>query len=295
MTQYTDMETGEILTEQELKLKLEIQSAKAKARQLEGFRKVRTKEKFSELVGEKLGEFMFLQYGCLIENFTTKEGKFDSALAFRFLYLATFSDYEGNLKWGSKFRGKDREYMLESDLNEVMGFTRNHVTKFKQKLIKINAIRIDENKRIILNKKHCFKGKIVGKSNEFIRTFEKGIRDLYINSESKEHKKLGNFINLIPYLNIQHNVLCFNPTVENHLEIEPLKIQDICSICSYSVSNAKRLESDLLKITVSGQPLLMKHIKFNGTIFTVNPKIFYRGNQLMSLQALIMLFDIKNN
>lgn len=62
------------------------------------------------------------------------------------------------------------------------------------------------------------------------------------------------------------------------------RIQDICNLVGHAVKNSRMLEGELLKINVGGQPLIMKHSKFNSIIYLINPKLFYKGDGIESLQ-----------
>lgn len=261
----------------------------------EGLNKRKSKEALNMLISEEMGEFIFSHYEEVINKIVDEKGKFDSALAFRFLYLSTFIDYDNKLKWGECFRGKHTAYMLEKDLKEVWGLGKVQTIKDKTKLINLGLLIVDEEtKELSINIRYCHKGKIKNSlKGESIRVFEKAIQEIYIDSLPKEHKRLGIFIKLIPFLNTQHNILCFNTEEERAIMIKPLSIQDICKIVNHTVKNARRLEGELLKTTVNEQPLLMKHTKFNSVVYSVNPKLFYKGNNIEQLTALINLFYVK--
>lgn len=270
------------------------QAQRASEKQSEAYKKIKSKEVFKMLVDEALGSFIFSHYEEVLKIIVDDKGEFDGALAFRFIYLSTFMDYDNKLRFGASYRLKDRGYMLEKDLKEVLGLSKKQIWETKNRLIDLGLLGINEDKTININIKYCHKGAIKNSlKGESIRVFEEGIQYLYKNSLPKEHKRLGMFIKLIPYLNKQHNILCFNPEEEKPLKILPLSIQDICNIVGHSVKNARRLEGELLKITVAGQPLMMKNSKFNSIIYSINPKLFYKGNNIESLQSLINLFYIK--
>lgn len=292
---FINADTGEIITGREIELQLLREQQQAVSNKIKGLQKKKEKSEFGEFVGETLGGFNFSHYIELMNLMRTPNGKFDGALAFRFIYLSTYMDFDNNLRFGISFRGKYTGYMREKDLGEVMGLSRNHVTKFKQNLIKLEILSIDSETGIMhINTRYCHKGKLKNSlKGESVRVFENGIQTTYKNSLPKEHKKLGMFIQLLPYLNIQHNVLCFNVEEEQPKEIKPLSIQDICRIVGYQVKNARRLERELITITVGEEPALMLHWHNLAYVYSINPKIFYRGNDMKSLRALINLFNMR--
>lgn len=287
--------TGEILTGQQILIETLQEQHEAHNRKLEGLNKRKSKDEFNVAVDEHLGSFNFSHYKEVLELIKTDKGEFDGALAFRFIYLSTFMDFENNLRWGQSFRDKDRGYMRKKDLGEVLGLSRNHVTKFRQRLIELNILSIDASTGIMnINSRVCHKGKLKNSlKGKSVRVFEDGIQKIYKSSLPKEHKRLGIFIQLLPYLNIQHNILCFNVDEERPRKIEPLSIQDICCIVGHKLKNARRLESDLIKTTVGDEALVMKHTKYCSIVYSINPRMFYKGNDIKELQTLINLFDVK--
>lgn len=293
---FTNHATGEVVTGEQIMCEVLQEKQEAHDRKLVGLNKRKSKEKLHITISGYLGSFNFSHYKEVLELMKTDKGEFDGALAFRFIYLSTFMDFENNLRWGQSFRDKDRGYMMEKDLGEVLGLSRNHVTKFKQRLIELKILSIDSKTGIMhIDARFCHKGKIKNSlKGESVRIFEDGIQKIYRNSLPKEHKRAGIFIQLLPYLNIQHNVLCFNIDEERAREINPLTIQDICTIIGHNLKNARRLENELIKTTVGNEPVLMKHTKFSSTVYSINPKIFYKGNNIEELKALINLFDIKS-
>lgn len=291
---FTCLNTNETITGKEIFKKLILADEEAHNNKLKGLKKRKSRDLFKKLIDSELGTFNFSHYENVLKLFITDKGVFDGALAFRFIYLTTFMDFDNNLRWGKNFRNKNRGYMREKDLDEVLMLSRNQATKFKQALIGLDILFIDEETGLMkINTKLCHKGKIKNSlKKESTRVFEGGIQDMYKMSSSKEHKRLGIFIQLLPYLNIKHNILCLNVEESDPFNICPLTIQDICNITGYTIKNANRLERELLKSTVGNNPVMMKHIKYNSTMYSINPKVFYKGSSIEELEALITLFKI---
>lgn len=292
---FVNTATGEVLRGKDIELQLLMEQEQTHDNKIRGLNKKKGKSKFGEFVGESLGEFNFSHYTELMTIMITPKGEFDSALAFRFIYLSTFMDFDNNLRFGGSFRGKETLYMTEKDLGEVMGLSRNHITKFKNSLIDLDILAIDSETGIMhINTKHCHKGKLKNSlKGESVRVFEDGIKKIYKGSLPQQHKKLGMFMQLLPYLNIQHNVLCFNVQEEQLREIKPLSIQDICHIVGYSVAQARRLERELITTTVGEESAMMVHWHNFAYVYSINPKVFYRGNDMESLKSVINLFSIR--
>lgn len=287
-----DPSTGCIIEEKHIKEAIQLKEGIKKANQL---KKYHSKTALQELIFNEYGTFFFTNYKEVLNKLVTDKGAFDGALAFRFIYLSTFMDYDNNLMFGHTFRGKDRGRMNIKDLGEVMGLSRNQITKFRKALTDLDLLFIDSEGNLSINKRYCKKGNLK-KSNrrDSIRCFEEGIQEIYQNSSAKEHKRLGYFIQLLPYVNYNHSVLCWNPEEIEANKIQPLTIQDICKILNISVSHARRTERDLYKITINGQHLLGKFIYYSAEVFIINPAVYYKGNDLTALRGIMNLFNMVN-
>lgn len=252
---------------------------------------------FQKFMLNEYGTFFFTNYIEILELLVDVRGDFDGALAFRFIYLSTYMDYDNKLKWGKGFRGKYTGYMNTKDLSEVMGLSKNHIAKFKNRLIESGLIIVTDGGVISINKKYCRKGKLVAlNKRNSIRSFEHGIQELYKSSTAKEHKRLGVLVQLLPYLNFNHNVLCWNPEENIPERLEVLTIQDICRIVGKSVAHARRFEGEMFKISVGGNYLIGKFRYYSCTeAYVINPALFYKGNNIDALKGLSNLFLLMNN
>lgn len=271
--------------------------AKAQDNKSQGYKIRKSKDALNKLVDEELGGFYFSRYVELLEQTKTDKGKFDTALAFRFLYLCTYLGFDGLLMYGGYRNNKHHDYMTEKDLQEVMQLDRKQVRQTKEKLISLGLITITEQGHIEVSPRYCNKGSLTKKDKEgrnTVRVFEDGIQSLYKATLPKEHKRVGLLVPLLPYLNIQHNILCHNIEEQQASRIEPLTIQDICNIVGYNVVNARRLEKELIGVTVGQEPCFMVSIHSYAVIYTINPRLFYRGSDVKALQSVIDMFKIRN-
>lgn len=295
--EFTNLSTGEILTGQQIVKEVLKEQQESHKRQLEGLNKVKQRNEFQDTLFQEFGSFIFTHYQELIELLKDDSGKFDSAFAFRFIYLSTFMDYDNKLRFGAMFRGKHTSYLTMKDLSEVMGLSKNQITKFKNQLLKMELISIEEDNTIIINKKFCKKGKLTKEfKRDSIRCFEEAIQELYMNSTAKEHKRLGLLIQLLPYLNFNHNVLCWNPEELKAENLKELKIQDICRIVGHEVKNPKRLQNELFKITIGGKYVIGKFMYGRcPEAFIINPSVYYKGNSLEELKGIMNLFKLGEN
>lgn len=246
----------------------------------------RSKDDFHKFICDNLGVFYFSVYNSLLKV------DLEPQFRFRFIYLCTYLNYNNKLEYGNTKKGY--RLMLERDLEEVLGLSRMETFKTKKALINANLITIEEDKTISVNKKYCVKGKI-GKRDlkkGSIRIMMEGIQKLYESVSVKEHKKLALFIEILPYVNFNHNIVCSNPNESNVENIEPISITNLAKMMGYSTT--QKLKKGLMDIKIDGKSLIMIATIDNKNMIVVNPLLYYKGNNIEALRGIINLFKIAN-
>ena len=76
------------------------------------------------------------------------------------------------------------------------------------------------------------------------------------------------------------------------LLLKVLNWKNICDIVGYDKSQSSRLSKDLLNLKVNGQDVFMAHIKSSGIAITINPSLYYAGNNPEDLEYLFRLFKM---
>ena len=145
--EYMDVETGEsivgaIKTEEEL---LKLQEAQERKDKRDKYLKEKTE--FESYIQANFGSFYFNNYMELWDKLT----KDNSALAFRFLYLCTYADYDGYLRFGGVKNGVDTSYMTTKDFKEVFNISTGMTTKLKNELFDNDLIFQTDDERLIVN------------------------------------------------------------------------------------------------------------------------------------------------
>jgi hypothetical protein len=125
-----------------------------------------------------------------------------------------------------------------------------------------------------------------------IRTFNNAIKELYNNSNPKEHGIMGQFIKLVPYINIYNNTLCTDIECTDTKEIIPLNKSEIANILEPNNTYGYTLLDKLMNIFIKGEPAMGLFISMGQYQYRINPRLFYRGNDYRNLQDLINSFDI---
>ena len=246
----------------------------------------REKNEFEILQDEVMGKFHFNIYEDLLPI------DLEPQYLTRFVYLCCFLDFnDSKVKWG-KSNNKDA---LVKDLGLIWGLSERECRNTKNALIEKVLITINEDKTISINKKYAFKGK--GKKNMrgSVKMFDNGFKEIYEQATSKEHKRLGILIKILPLVNYKWNLVCTNPEETDKDKIIPLSLKDLCRVVGYDENNSNKLKRELLKVEVSGNSVICIHTMKNGNIISINPKVYYKGNSIEALEYLCTLFDIAMN
>ena len=262
---------------------------------------IERKQKYYD-VNKQFTDFQLFQksyLGTYIQNYFNRFLKLNVSPQYmlRFLYLCTFAEFDTNiLKIGAT---RNRRKMTMKDLEEILNLSSKEFYNTKNLLIDKNLIKVELDS-IIVNPKIVLRGEIkIRKGVHFVKIYDEAIEELYKKASAKEHKKLGYLIELLPFLNVYHNIICTKETVETISidEVNPLDFKEICDILNYNKNQSSRLQRELLNIEVNEElaVIIVQHktLKF----VTINPRIFYRGNNIEDLKALSNLFRVrkKNN
>lgn len=292
LTEFVQVDTGEVLTAEEIVREHLQEETKKRSNQIKGLNKRKSKEELQYYLDFSYGSFSFNRYKRVIDIFTN-EGKFDGATCFKFMYLVTFMDYDNKLRYGCKYGDKHRNLMTASDLPEVLRISRKQAIIVKDKLTALGAVIIDSNGNMTINPELVSKGRLnKGYKQNSARVFEETVRELYERSKIREHARLAIFIQLLPYINIYHNSICSNPEERDARLIEPMSMTDICRVLGLNVEKAKRTETELFKISVAGEYMIGKFLRYGKYSYCINPRLYYKGSSIEDLKALGNLFLI---
>lgn len=250
-----------------------------KKKQLEIIENNKKKSKLNSEIKEwnnELGGFIFVLFKycndilsqhkeILIEDIT------------KLFYLATYVNNNGYLILNNK-------YMKREDIQNLLNMSREKFSVFFNKMKKLNIFVQDENKNIIINKEYFIKGSIdkeLKKYYDYTRMYIKTIRYLFEHVSIRDHKRLGNYFKLIPYIHRQLNVLCWNPNGKVK-DIKLMTLYDLKEIIGYSKNGIKGFIKEMLSIRLeNGEPIIGFFVNdpdFWKSVIIVNPRVFYGGN-----------------
>lgn len=128
--------------------------------------------------------------------------------------------------------------------------------------------------------------------------FVSSVQELYRKTRPQQHRYLGYVFQMLPYINIEYNILCTNPTEENLDLISHITLDDFCAAIGYSKNQRARLMRVYASITFSVDRKQEQFCAFvtpgadlGRTKIFVNPHILYHGKQDVQTQILGKLCD----
>ena len=235
---------------------------------------------------KELGGFYFQNYENVLKLNIAKQ------YLFRFIYLCTYMSYDKKIYFGNAIG--EKSLALEKDLKEIFRLSKSETINTKNTLIENGLIIINKDKTININSKYAIKGEIEKRELKIsVKVMEKGIREVYRKSKATEHKKLALLIELLPYVNFRHNVICSNPEESDVEKINPFNLTEVMRITEYK--NLTRFKRDLLNLTVNEELAVKITETKYGKFVYVNPRIFYKGNNADDLKFCMNEFKIKKN
>ena len=104
------------------------------------------------------------------------------------------------------------------------------------------------------------------------------VRDLYKESTISMHKLLSYLFLMIPFLNIEWNILCYNQKEKQIENIKRMPINDFCFMMGYSKSNISFLVKKLLSLKIKNKLVVSVTLLGKDAYVFINPRVFYAGN-----------------
>lgn len=230
-------------------------------------------------------------YGKFYFSFYTNLPDIAKQYLFRFIYLSTFLKYNDD-RLMIKEEKERYKLIYEYELQDILKLSTREYQYTKKALIENKLIRIEDDKTIHINNELSINGDIGNTKKDYIRIFNSAIQNIYKNSVAKDHKKLFILIELLPYINYNLNVLCFNPEETQPELIDPLTLDDIANILDMYKNNKSKLKTLLLNIFVDGKKAMMINKDYKQEFFMVNPCIYYKGNKSDDIDFLDKLFRV---
>lgn len=207
----------------------------------------------------------------------------------RLIYLSTYM-----LRYNSnKLMLTERTPMRRKDLISVLGVSDSSARRFWRE-VSPDYIKEDSSGLIFTNADIFKRGKLNKHiDNPYLKMYINGVRKLYKSANGEYHKQLGYLFKLLPFINIEYNILCTNPLETDIEKIKPISISDFCNLIGYDVSNISRLLNIYRKVRfdVEGKQERFCSLVYDGidrysAKIIINPHILYSGSDYNAVKVL---------
>lgn len=283
--QAVDINTGELVETETKEVPIGSRiTTPAQREQYKEFLKQEEKRELRRTVLKELGDFYFLLVNDVFTDVSPES-------AVRLTVLYTFLNYDGNLMM------TQRQPMRKSDITEVLHLSKATVFRFWKEVSPRYIEEIDN--KLVLKNDIAFRGRFTKehKFKQYQQIYIDSVRDLYYATTSRRHKYLGNIFKLLPFINLEYNIICKNPFETDADKIEPLTISELCIEVGFEVSHFHRLIDIYHSITFE----VDKHNeRFTAFIYEgkdkskmkvyVNPHILYVGSDYRKVEGLGISF-----
>ena len=272
--------------------------------QTEGYKKKLEKDskviELSEYFNLTDGDYFHLIYKYyfpLMEKLQSKkEGNTSNIHIVRFIKLAT------HVTFGGRLFDDNRNEIKKSSLAKIWDVkNRSSINETYNLLKECGYITETEEGYLMISKDLVTKGamdclKKAKKQDKYLtytRVFSKNIQHIYNNTKPAKRKHLATLFKALPYINYKYNIFCSNPTETDRDKLQLLTWTELARLCGYEDDkNIKKFKKDLWDLDFYGHALIGQFSTKYGYCITVNPKVYYGGNDIEDLKYLNEIFTV---
>lgn len=219
----------------------------------------------------------------------------------RLAYLSVYTEY----KTGCLMKSQ-RLPMKFDDIKNVLKISKQATYNFLNEVQKENLLSVNEQGEYVLSN-YFIKGQT--KFRKKIRLFIDPAKSLYekLINDKLSIKYFGYVIKLLPYINKEWNVVCHNPEEKNPYRLEPMTIEEICSLLKFNSTNNGRLTRILRNIKfIAYDPFenkrveqrlcnFIKDLNSNTWRMIINPNILFMGVDPTKIEGYLQFFPSKTS
>lgn len=205
----------------------------------------------------------------------------------RLVYLCTYLDFDNGFKW------KRNRKIKKSDLQDVLKLSRGTAFKFWKEVSPLYLVEEKDSEALKLVNTDFVRGNIINLNRSYERFFVKFIRKLYEETDATRHRHLGYIFGVLPYINTEYNILCWNPEERDIENIEALTVNELCDLIGCYKGDAKSLMDKYSHISFTvgdHQEYFLSYVAnssdYGGAKLFVNPKVLYSGSDRKRVEVL---------
>ena len=235
------------------------------------------------LVNDPLGKYYFIIAHEQFENIAPEN-------VTRLIYLSTFMNYKEN-----KLMLTERLPMKYEDLPAVLGVSKSTAWRFWRE---VNGSYISKTAEgLIFTNNTVFRRGNLHRNQftQYQKIYIDGVRRLYLSVDKKYHRRLGEILKLLPFINLEYNILCRPEcALESDIsKIDTITVAEFCEWIGYDVAHLNDLLSAYreIRFNVNGRQERFCSLNYDGVnkkgaIICINPHILYCGSDYEKVEVL---------
>lgn len=217
--------------------------------------------------------------------------------ATRLMYLSTYVSYDNNI-----LKYDNGVVMKKKDIKKVMNLSDSMCRRFIDNMIKKGYL-IEVEFGYQINKSIIHKGsdkeRLLSDTERYSKIYIQAMRKMYMSVEPRQHKFLGYVFQMLPYVNIYHNILCYNPYEKNEEYIKYINMIQLCEHLGLSHDNVTRFRKNAEKVLFEFNGTLQHFMCYvlgaedeskNQGMIIINPNILYGENEINRQDALVTFY-----
>jgi hypothetical protein len=244
---------------------------------------------------EENGGFVFAMFNSLSTMDTIFPTLNQSDLA-RVMFIGTYTGWgDGQLKYDNGIPLKRRT------LEQLTRMSHGGFSELFNRLLEAEIIAEDESAgNLFMNPTLFYRGEM--KQNKYdisdksyVRLFRKTARELYHAYNGRTIKQLAALYAVLPFVNFNYNVICYNPTEPNLELVKPMTVTKLAALLGYK--RTENLVKVIEKIQHEGKPVFgyygttYKTMGKRGVIISPNLVFAGKAETLAVAKALFTLSD----
>ena len=189
----------------------------------------------------------------------------------RLVYLSTYLRFGDNVLMATQIRA-----MKEDDIIKILGIARSTYYMFKNETFGKYILFNSEDGTYRISSKILKRNKLRRtESNRWQRIYHIEFRALYNSITSNQHKLIGKLLLLLPFLNIETNVLCYDRFETDMKILKPLTLKDASIQLYFDPERVHRLKKDFERLTYRCGKKVKRFCKLSDEKTITNKAIYY--------------------
>lgn len=240
------------------------------------------------------------KYKMYFKKFITSFNNLDDLEAktiSRLMYLATYTSYDNNI-----LKFDNGKVMKKRDIYKVLNLASDTSRRLLIELISKGYL-IETDKGYQISKSIIHKGsddeRKLEEHERYTRIFIQAMRKMYLSVTASQHKLLGYVFQMLPYVNIYHNILCHNPFEKDLGKLEAINMIEFCRLLGLDDSNITRFRKNSEKVLFEFMGIKQHFMCYilsaedenkNQGMIIINPNILYNTNEVSRMETVGLFY-----